>query len=463
MTIFPFTFYNSVLFMSRYLSFISVSLILLIVSCQKEGSFEQGKTSKGSLQNSAGDCLSKKVAGTYTATKSLGDSNYIDVTVDVTGAGHYTVFTDTVNGYFFKGSGTFTTIGSNTVRLNGFGTPGSAGANDFTVFFDSSFCSVGVTVLPNSGSSGGTAVYTFQSSGTSCMTATPSGTFTQGTALTSANKVSIPVNVTTTGTWSIITSTVAGFLFSGSGTFTAAGAQTITLTASGTPNASGPQSFPVTVGTTSCSFTITVNPGSTPTNPPPNTGDYFPRTVGSHWTYMFDGDPTDTIRRYVIPQTKTISGNVYNIFMVDDGASVDTSGYYRKSGGDYIQWADVSYDFDFDNSIFADIIILKDNQPKDYSWTTNAFAGTIGGTAATGREKYTIAQKDVTITSNGIQYPNTIVLKYEIQYQAGTTWINVPGYYLISFTKNYGITKIEIYDGTNALTDKLELKTYQVF
>ena len=55
------------------------------------------------------------------------------------------------------------------------------------------------------------------------------------------------------------------------------------------------------------------------------------------------------------------------------------------------------------------------------------------------------------------------MLKYEIQYQAGTTWINVPGYYLINFTKNYGITKIEIYDGTNALTDKLELKTYQVF
>lgn len=269
--------------MGRYLSFTSIFCLLLIVSCQKEKSFEQGRASTGSLQGNFGDCLAKTINGTYTATKSLADTNYIDVDVDVTQTGRYTIYTDTVNGYFFRATGTFSNIGSNTVRLKGFGTPGSSGTDDFIVFFDSSFCNLSVSVLSNSGTSGGTAVYSLQGSGGNCMNATPAGTFTQGVALTSTNKITIDVNVTTIGTWNVTTSNVAGISFSGSGTFTNTGNQTITLTGSGTPNASGTQSFPITVGTSSCSFTITVGAG---TNPPPvNSNDYFPLTQNSYWTY----------------------------------------------------------------------------------------------------------------------------------------------------------------------------------
>lgn len=141
--------------MSRYLSFASVFFLFLIFSCQKEKSFEQGKISKGSLQGAFGDCLSKTVTGTYTAAKGLTDSNYIDVDVDVAEAGRYTVYTDTVNGYYFRGTGTFTTVGSHTVRMKGFGTPASEGTDDFTVVYDSTVCSVSVTVV--SGSGGGTS------------------------------------------------------------------------------------------------------------------------------------------------------------------------------------------------------------------------------------------------------------------------------------------------------------------
>jgi hypothetical protein len=142
--------------MGRYLSFTSLLFLFLIVSCGKEGSFEQGKPSRGSLQNSAGDCLAKTIAGTYTAGQALSDSNYIDVTVDVTQTGRYTIFTDTVNGYSFKATGNFGSTGTATVRLKGFGTPASAGTNDFIVFYDSSFCSVSVTVAAGGGSGGGT-------------------------------------------------------------------------------------------------------------------------------------------------------------------------------------------------------------------------------------------------------------------------------------------------------------------
>jgi len=449
--------------MGRYLSFASLFFLFLIVSCGKEGSFEQAKPSRGSLQNSAGDCMAKTIGGTYTAGKVLGDSNYIDVTVNVGQTGRYTISTDTVNGYSFKGTGNFASTGTASVRLKGFGTPASAGTDDFIVFYDSSFCSVSVTVNSGSGTSGGSASFTLQGNGGSCMTANPSGTYTQGTALTSANKIDIQVNVTKVGSWNVSTSTVAGFSFSGSGTFTTTGLQNITLTASGTPTASGNQSFPVTVGSSSCSFSITVGAGTPPPNTPPNTGDYFPRTTGSHWTYMWDKDPTDTMRWYVIPQTKTVGGNTYSIFMADDGSSVDTLGYFRKSGGDYFQWEDVGFEFNFDNSLYGELNMLKDNQAANYSWTSNPFSGKISGQAVTLRKKYTITQKNVSITSNGVSYPNTIAVKVEYQIQAGATWVSGPDYAVYFYTKNYGITKIEFYDGSGTLSELLELTDYKVF
>ena len=142
--------------MSRYLGLTSFLVCILLFSCQKESSFELGKQSKGSLQSANGNCLSKTVNGVYEAGKVLADTDYIDVTVDVTKTGAYSVYTDTVNGYYFKGTGKFTTVGAATVRMKAFGTPLAAGTNTFSVFYDSSFCSVDVTVVGSGGSSGGT-------------------------------------------------------------------------------------------------------------------------------------------------------------------------------------------------------------------------------------------------------------------------------------------------------------------
>jgi hypothetical protein len=238
--------------------------LLFFVSCQKETSFEVGLPARGSLQNTAGDCAPKTLKGIYKATQALTDSNTLDVTVNVAQTGNYTIYTDTINGYFFRGTGNFSATGTNTVRLKGSGTPAIAGTNDFTVFFDSSFCSVPVTVLPSGSTSGGSAVFTLQNSPNACMFSNLVGTYTQGTALTSANKVDIQVNVSTPGTWTISTTTVTGFSFSGSGTFTTTGVQTITLNGSGTPTATGAQTFSLSAGTTSCTFPVTVNPNTAP-------------------------------------------------------------------------------------------------------------------------------------------------------------------------------------------------------
>jgi len=132
-----------------YLSLLT--LMIISYSCKKEYSQEEGSGNKssGSLQSEAtGECLPKTVNGAYIAGTALGTSNYIEVDVDVTKAGSYTITSDTVNGYYFTASGEFTGAGINTVKLFGKGKPLAEGSDFFIVSYDTTFCEVEVEVLP---------------------------------------------------------------------------------------------------------------------------------------------------------------------------------------------------------------------------------------------------------------------------------------------------------------------------
>jgi hypothetical protein len=87
---------------------------------------------------------------------------------------------------------------------------------------------------------------------------TVAGTYKVGTALTSANTITLSLNVITAGPWSITTTATNGMTFTGSGTFAATGTQTAVLTGSGTPLMSGTTSILVQYGGTTCATTINV-------------------------------------------------------------------------------------------------------------------------------------------------------------------------------------------------------------
>src|SRR6185503_20993613 len=229
------------------------------MACQKETSFEKGNStaSVGSLATDAsGNCLGAVISGTYYKDTALKATNYVDVTVQVDTVGTYTISTDTVNGYYFKASGTFTATGTQTVRLIGGGKPLSTGSNIFTVTYDGTVCDFVVLVTAPAG---GSSAFTV-----TCTGATAVGNYVVGTPLTAANSITLTVNVTAVGSWSVTTApAVNGIIFSNTGTFTNTGTQTITLNASGTPVTAGPSTFTVTGGTGTCTFQVTVT--ATPT------------------------------------------------------------------------------------------------------------------------------------------------------------------------------------------------------
>jgi hypothetical protein len=137
--------------MKHILSLSLLTLMIIGYSCKKEYSQEEGSGNKseGSLLSEVtGECLPKTVTGAYIAGTTLDASNYIEVDVDVTKEGSYSITTDTVNGYYFTASGDFANTGINTVKLFGKGKPLAEGSDFFMVSYDTTFCEVEVEVLP---------------------------------------------------------------------------------------------------------------------------------------------------------------------------------------------------------------------------------------------------------------------------------------------------------------------------
>jgi len=436
--------------MKTILKFAPLVLFIILISCQKETSFEKGNStaSVGSLATDAsGNCLGAVISGTYYKDTALKASNYVDVTVQVDTAGSYTISTDTVNGYYFKASGTFTATGTQTVRLVGGGKPLATGSNIFTVTYNGTVCDFTILVTAPAG---GSAAFTI-----TCTGATPAGTYVVGTALTAGNTITLNVNVTTAGTWSVTTApAVNGLVFSNTGTFATTGTNTITLNGTGTPAAAGTFTFTVTGGTGTCTFQCTVTAVAVP--------DYFPRTAFSNWSYQFDGDPTDSLLIYVISPTKTINGNTYNLFFYNDGIDVDSFGYYRRSGGDYFEWIDMGSYVGLDNPLWMEWTFLKDNLTTGGTWNSAQFTGLFNGVSVTLRWEFTITGQNIPVTVNGTPYTNVIQVKQELKQLVGTSWV-LAAWFDSYFAKDKGLIKQDLYDDTNSIIYEQDVRRLVIY
>lgn len=558
--------------MLRSLSLLAISTLVIFLSCQKENSFEGDSTpATGSLRSDVnGDCTPKTVNGTYvTGTSLVSASNTITCEVNVTKIGTYRITTDTINGYYFIGTGTFTSMGSNTVTLRGSGTPFSAGVNNFIVRFDTSFCDIQVTVQSSGGGGGGNAAFTLVAGGTpsNCASAVVNGTYTQNAALAASNTVNVTVNVTTIGAYTI-SATGGGMTFTGTGTFTTTGNQSVILTGTGTPTISGANTITFAAPNNSCSFTVTVAPAGggaavgtlagapnacspitvngfyvestatgaantvgvtvnittagtynittntvngmsfsstgslsvgnnqvvtlnasgTPTTSGNQTftvtfgsstctfvvqvlpNDYFPRSAGSNWSYEINDAANDSLYRVVNPNTITALGNAFQIFQANDGTGLDSSGYYRRNGGDYFEWFDAGGYIGYDAPVWGQYIMVKDNVAANTVWKSSGFAGTAQGNNLNIRFSYKILQKDVpvTITSSvgSTTYNNVIVVEERFELEVGGVWQDITNtidfFGKAYYARGIGLIFYEALNAAGVVQDKQELRRFRI-
>src|ERR1700712_5155230 len=199
--------------------------LLLLTGCQRELSFENvtGAASSGTLKSSAtGDCLPSTLNGIYKAGVQVSADNYINVDVNVTKTGTYTIATDTLNGIVFSSTGSFNTTGVNTVRLQAFGKPLSAATTIFSIRYGAVSCTISVvTISANTAS----AVFAYKTETDGlCSGAVLAGVYKTNTTTDASNSVKLSVNVTTAGAYNVSTPAVNGITFSATGVFTATGA-----------------------------------------------------------------------------------------------------------------------------------------------------------------------------------------------------------------------------------------------
>ena len=407
-----------------------------------------GGVSSGVLGDSSGNCKPVTLAGTYSQGIALDSTNTVQVQVTVATAGSYSIKTNTINGVSFSKTGTFTSVGVQTIILTGSGIPTSSGDQHFTLSYGNSQCDFKINFAPpDSGTLGG--------GGGSCTPFAIAGTYQQGIPLDASNTIQIQVDVTTPGNYTISTNTANGVLFSKTGTFTMTGVQTILLTGSGTPVNAGPQNFTVTFGTGNCTFSLTFLPGVAPS------GDYFPLTSNSNWTYdLAGGTSSDSVHTAVIAYSPIFGSNTYSTiayYNVPPTGAFD-SAYYRKPGGDYYQYVVFSNIIPFDQTVEGEYIFLKDNVASGTIWTSPNINGTVSGIPVTGFIKMTILAKAVPVTIASFSFPDVIKVKYEYFITGNPTAVETDERW---FAKNVG----EIHHSINSisLTATYDIGSFQIF
>lgn len=202
-------------------------------------------------------CTGVIADGTYTIGTALTSSNILTVQAIVTTPGIYTLSAATTNGFSFSGSGVFTDTGLQNVILKGTGIPIKAEVSNVIASNIASTCNFGITVLSDTA---GKAIFSFDGSPDNCVNYTVNGTYYAGIVTSANNTITMSVNVTKPGSYSITTNTANGITFNDAGAFINTGQQTITLSARGTPVRSESTAFIPNTGTVSCNFNLNVKP-----------------------------------------------------------------------------------------------------------------------------------------------------------------------------------------------------------
>jgi len=216
------------------------------------------------LSGSPDNCTNPDIKGDYVAGTDMVSSNTININVTVNKTGPYTVTTDTVDGISFSASGRFTATGNQQITLKGSGKPDEPGIEYFTLKAAASRCTFPVRII----NSPPWATYVLESGYgvpySTCI-CTVNGDYFSNTPLSTPQAVEMRVYVSEPGNFTISTERINGMMFSLTGTFTAGGAQYVTLEGSGTPVNPGTYTFipeivgPAPIGGNTCAFDVTVH------------------------------------------------------------------------------------------------------------------------------------------------------------------------------------------------------------
>ena len=276
--------------------------MLLFIHCKKEYSYEGG-IATFTVLNSGGNCASS-LAGNYYTGVALGPSNTVQLQIDVTHPGKFSLQTNSAGGMLFSTSGSLSDTGIQTLTLTGNGIPSTTGDFSFMPGVTSS-CDFVVTVTDKQVIA---SEYTLTGAPNACENAQVNGQYFTGKDLTPENFVAIYVDVAVPGDYIIHSETLNGISFSASGTFTKTGRQIINLMGSGNPVEAGHLDFtPKGNNGSGCTFGVTVQKSGPPATYVIVSGQNL--CVGTAAGAFTAGTPLTAANTYTLQVYVTVPGN----------------------------------------------------------------------------------------------------------------------------------------------------------
>ncbi|MFL5741028.1 MAG: hypothetical protein ACJ75B_12475 [Flavisolibacter sp.] len=409
---------------------------VFLFSCQKELHFQFNEQSDGSLlAGTDHTCQPIIVGGNFIAGSNLNDSNFLEVSVQVISPGTYLITSDTLNGYSFHASGSFSGTGTIKVKMQATGRPLKQEDDHFSIRYNNTTCEVVIAVQSNPLQP---AVFQLQGSPGQCMNFSLSGNYVKNIALDTGSKLTIQVMVSTPGSYFITTDTVNGFSFSASGVWATAGLHTVTLAGQGKPVNQQNSLFTVKAGNSTCSFTV---PVLVPVGVVNN--DHFPLTAGSYWNYDDLQHPGDTVS-WKIVDTASFEGNLYKLLQEKWRFDPPRNDYYRKAADDYFEYATVdkyTNSFQYAVPLPGLLPFLKENLTTGQNWTSDEFsaAASFGQTIII-HYRYACTDANATVTINGKAFTNVYKMETRIEIKSVNNPYGPTGeIYLTYYAKGIGL------------------------
>ena len=201
-----------------------------------------GTSASFTLVGSPTMCTAAIQSNNFFASIPTNNINTVNIKVDVTTAGSYTINSPSVNGITFSAIGSLSVGTNQSITLRANGTPLAAGTFNYalTTTAPASNCGFSLVVL----GAPSPAIYTFD-----CSTPQFFGTYQAGVS-TFGDSVKILVTSLAGGSYAISSTTTTSsnnVTFVGAGVLTgSANPQTVTLYAGGTPSVAGPFTYTIT-------------------------------------------------------------------------------------------------------------------------------------------------------------------------------------------------------------------------
>jgi hypothetical protein len=227
-------------------------------------------------------------------------------------------------------------------------------------------------------------------------------------------------------------------------------------------------------GTDSISGTVTVTKGGCTKVQvdftAPLTGDYFPTTAKSNWTYQHVGSTSDdTLKVNSTGNTKAFSGKSYFIFSNDYGSNGMDSSYYWKNAGVYSEYMPADPNTGVGTGL--EHPFLKDAVSAGTSWSTN-FSALVSIPLPGGGTKDTVVNAVIrdTLVQKLSTYTVGSLAPFKDVLEVHTGYYIVGSPLLIYYNKQWfargvGLIRYYQYDGTTSPASDytLDILRYQVY